>query len=325
MCAMKTNPLSILLIINILYINVDAQVMAQAKRKNTTEQIEVDCHRTIFVQSPVSDTYIAKDRDTVNFGSETTMKVRGLPEKKSMVSLLSYEVHNLDAAYLHSCHLKIYTVSKKIGHEIVLSSVSSRIEEEKTIWINQPMTSEVIDRQSITDLPFVLFDVTKFVRGHLKNGNLDFHIQTDSKKVIDIASRESGLSAELIIEMCTPQGPIGMEDPDLDVKKEGWGLRVLPSDLPGKFTIQVVGVPEGGFGDLMLMTDRGDILRQIPIAIQDADICYHTLDIGQLLPGEYWAVLRKGRAMVRDYFRLRPMNGSTLLQVDQSEASTDQE
>ncbi|NND32071.1 MAG: DNRLRE domain-containing protein [Saprospiraceae bacterium] len=312
---MKVNPLYIFFLINALHINANAQALAQASPHREAGKSDLECFRTIFVQSPVSDTYVAKDRDTLCFGDHPTMKLRGLPAKKCMISYLSYEVHDLDAAYMSASYLKIYTVSKKEGHEIELSGVSTQVSEHNTTWQNQPTAHELIDRQSITNLPFVLFDVTQYVRGHLKNGFLDFHLKTNSKKTIDIASRESGLSAELIIEMCTPGQAIGEGDHLVEYNPEGWGIKVLPSDLAGKFTIQLARVPEGGFGDLIVMTERGDIVQQIPIAVQDADITYHTVDIGNLLPGQYWAVFRKGRAMVRDHFRLKPINGSTLLQV----------
>jgi hypothetical protein len=291
--------------------------MAQASVNTEQKSKNQDCYRTIFVQSPVSDTYVTRDRDTFSFGKEPTLRLRGLPEKKSMISLLSYEVHDLDAAYVSASYLKIYTVSKKEGHEIILSSVASKANELTTRWVNQPSAGDFIEKQVMTDAPFVIFNVTEYIKGHLKNGFLDFNLQTNSKKPIDIASRESGLSAELIIEMCTPVASMGLTDPGKEKDRTEWSLKVLPSDLEGKFTIQLVGVPEGGYADLMLMTEQGDIVRQIPIAIQNAPISYHILDLGALLPGIYWAVLRKGRVIIRDQFRLRPAaSGSMSLQVD---------
>jgi hypothetical protein len=240
-----------------------------------------------------------------------------------MVSLISYRVHDLDAAYVKNSYLKVYAVSKKGGHRLTLFSLAGIIDEQATTWRNQPGTHKKIDSKVISEAPFVLFEVTEYVKGHLKDGFLDFHLQTDSKKTIDIASRESGLSAELIIETCTPQQLVEVREKE-NGDGEGWGLKVLPCALDGKFTIQLMGVPEGGYGDLMLMTEQGDILRQLPIAIQDADVCYHTLDLGDLLPGTYWAVLRKGRAMVKDHFRLRPKNGTTYLQVVLDESFGDE-
>ena len=99
-------------------------------------------------------------------------------------------------------------------------------------------------------------------------------------------------------------------------KTEECRLKVLPSTLEGKLTIQLAKVPAGGFGTLMFMTDQGDILFQIPLSIQDAEVSYHTVDFNNLVPGVYWAVLRKGRVMVKDQFRLKPENGSTFLKVD---------
>ncbi|MCB0665367.1 MAG: hypothetical protein KDC80_06065, partial [Saprospiraceae bacterium] len=170
---------------------------------------------------------------------------------------------------------------------------------------------QYLDKRSVTEAAFITFEITDFVRGHLKDGFLNFNLVGDGKKTIDIASRESGLSAELIIDMCTANNPV----PELS-KVEESALKVLPSSLEGKMTIQLFKVPAGGFGELMIMTDQGDILYQIPMSIQDAKVSYHTIDFRNLLPGVYWAVLRKGRVMVKDRFRLKPENGTTFLKVD---------
>ena len=76
--------------------------------------------------------------------------------------------------------------------------------------------------------------------------------------------------------------------------------------IPGKFTIQMVGVPAGGFGDLLIMNEGGDVLRQFPIAVRKGDVLYYTLDFGDLMPGDYWAMFRKGRILIKDEFRMRP-------------------
>ena len=73
----------------------------------------------------------------------------------------------------------------------------------------------------------------------------------------------------------------------------------------------------------MLMTEGGEVIRQYPVAIQNAALSYHSLDLGTLIPGIYWAVLRKGRAMVKDQFRLKPLQGSTgtVVHLEEPEAT----
>jgi len=305
--------MKLILALNALFISsipLFSQPVAQFTSSKSQATSEGECYTSIFVESPIADTYAAKDKDTLTFGHETVMRLRGLPEKKSMVSLLSYEVHHLDPVYVKDAYLKIYTVSKDKGSNISLSGVDKRVDESKTNWSNQPVVKHPIGSQPLKDEPFQKFEVTDFVKSHLQEGFIDFQLQTDGKKVIDIASRESGLSAELIIEMCTPT-KFEISKPAEYLTAEGWGLSVLPGSLEGKFIIEIIGIPVGGFADLMLMTETGEVIRQYPVAIQNAELSYHSLDLGSLIPGTYWAVLRKGRAMVKDQFRLKPLQGST--------------
>lgn len=288
-----------------------AQEMAQISGKTQISTAKNGCSKSIFVESPVADTYVASAEDTVSFGYESTLKVKGLPERKAMSAMISYEVHHLDPNYLQKALLKVYTASKDRGDYLQLYSAGEQVDEFHTNWENKPVSQEFLDRKPVTDAPFIIFEITEFARGHLKDGFLNFQLISDGKKTIDIASRESGLSAELIIDMCTSQ------DASFDLlKDQESSLKVLPCTLNGKMTIQLWKVPAGGFGDLMIMTDQGDILYQIPISIQDAEVSYHTIDFHNLLPGVYWAVLRKGRVMVKDRFRLKPESGTTFLKVD---------
>lgn len=288
-----------------------SQELAQVPQSKETINRDNGCSRSIFVETPIADTYVANEDDTVSFGYEPILKVRGVPERKSMSALLSYEVHHLDPNYLDEAYLKIYTASKDRGDHLSLFSVQQAVNEDGTNWKNQPKDALKLGDQPITDAPFITFEITDYVKGHLKDGYLNFNLQSDSKKVIDIASRESGLSAELIMNMCTSSDQVFNH-----LKKQESFLKVLPGTLDGKLTIQLVKVPAGGFGELMIMTDQGDILFQIPLSIQDAELTYHSIDFKNLIPGVYWAVLRKGRALIKDQFRLKPVSGSTFLTVD---------
>ncbi|MCB0689012.1 MAG: DNRLRE domain-containing protein [Saprospiraceae bacterium] len=305
---MKWNPSSILLIC-LVTTNGNTQALGQVPHDQAPHRN--DCIKSVFVESPIADTYITSAEDTVSYGNETILKVKGLPAHKQMSALLSYEVHHLDANYLQKAYLKVYTASKDRGNHLELFSVGEQISEVKTNWKNQPAPQQLLDRKPITDASFITFEITDFVQRHLQDGYLNFNLISDSKKVIDIASRESGLSAELVMEMCTSTDPALVE-----LTKQESRLRVLPSTLNGKMTIQLFKVPAGGFGELMIMTEQGDIFYQIPLSIQDAEISYHTVDFRGLIPGVYWAVLRKGRVMIKDQFRLKPENGSTLLKID---------
>ncbi|MBK8500975.1 MAG: DNRLRE domain-containing protein [Saprospiraceae bacterium] len=307
---MKCNPwlLSLLVFKGLHLVAQDLPQPIEFAAASTTEG---GCFRSIFVESPVADTYIASEYDTSSFGAEKTVKVRGLPDRKRMHAMLSYEIHHLDPNYLKKAFLKVFTATKNRGYRLELSGMNDRVNESHSNWKNKPVDGNILDQQSVTDAPFIQFDVTDYVRGHLKDGFINFNLQSDGKKAIEIASRESGLSPELILEMCTYSDILSMKEEKM---KECF-LKVLPSVLDGKFTIQLVGMPEGGFGDLMLMTEQGNILFQVPFSIQDADVSYHTLDFNNLLPGTYWAVLRKGRIMVKDRFQLRPESGTTHLRV----------
>ena len=51
-----------------------------------------DCMHVVRVESPYADTYTSMRADTVNFGHEISMKLRGVPEKKAMLSHLNFVV-----------------------------------------------------------------------------------------------------------------------------------------------------------------------------------------------------------------------------------------
>ena len=282
---------------------------------------ESDCFKSIFVESPVQDTYVAKDKDTSMFGLQPVMRLRAFPERKRMVAMLAYQIEHLDAQYVTSAYLKLYTATKHVGSRIVVSRLDSNIDENRTNWNNRPSAGKVIQSTSVTDAPFTLFEVTSYVKEHLASGTINFQLETDGKKVIDIASRESRLSSELIIETCTSPKFI-VKSASKNTGEFEYSLEVLPSPLTGKFTIQLVGMPDDGFGDLLLMTDQGEIVQQRPIAVHESKISYHTLDIGDMLPGLYWAVLRKGRILIKDQFILRPQASTKQLYVEQAEVST---
>ncbi len=312
---MKWKPLLLTLFIGYTT-NLAAQEVSLAEVPTSSIKGKTECFRSIFVESPVADTYVACEYDSLSFGKEPVMKVRGTPDRKSMVALLSFDINHLDPNYLQQASLKIYTASKNRGNSITLSALPLRVDENGASWSSHPSANEMLGNQPVTDAPYITFDVTSYLREHLKSGSINFSLHTDSKKPIDISSRESGLSSELIIEMClSPQSVTKTGKEDLYKTNES-RLKVLPCSLEGKFTLQVVGVPESGFGDLMLMTDQGDILQQIPMAMQNADVVYYTIDYGALTPGIYWAILRKGRVLIKDRFRLKPENGTTFLQVD---------
>ena len=298
-------------------------VQASLKEKTSTKAAKdfLDCARMVRVESPSADTYTSIKADTVNYGGEISMRLRGLPEKKSMMSHMTFGVEDLSRGEVMKCYLKVYTVSKQSDSRLSVYESSAGIDEKRTTWMSQPRHSQVIGTKVLAGASFYEFDVTEYVLDHLDDGKIHFCLQTDSKKPVEISSRESGLGSELIIETC--------DGPEPEVygsvqKKEKYGMRVLPNPLNGKLTIELRGVPAGGFGDLMVMDEQGNILRQLPMSIRDGVVLRHSLDFGDLMPGIYWAVFRKGRVMVRDQFRLQPsQDPNKLLEVAMEQSRDD--
>ncbi len=296
----------------LLPLTIAAFVAAPLLSQQTSRELDIAqqksmddaCTKIVFVESPVADTYVAVE-DSTTHGLERHMRLRGQPAKKARQALLRYKIHHIDPNYVRSCTLKLYTVSRRTDCRLMLFQGTEDFDEHGLHWFDRPATGREIASQRLSDRPFTEFDVTDYVRGRLSQGDIRFSVQTDSRKPIDISSRESGLGSELIISVCTPV------DQDLLAGKhtspdQPCGVRVLPSRIPGKFTVELMGVPAGGFGDLMLMDEVGNIIRQVPLAIQEGDLLYHTLDFGDLPPGPYHALFRKGRVMIRDQFRLKP-------------------
>ncbi len=295
------------------------QVNLRDDSKNASGIPDVDCVRVVHVESPAADTYTSVKADTINFGKEISMRLRGAPVKKSMISHLSFRIGSQDPAIISHAYLKVYTVSKHSDSNLSVFGSKSGIDETVTTWSNQPQASRLLGSEILGEKPYHEFEVTDFLISQLHQGEVHFTLQTDSKKPIEISSRESGLGSELIIEYCDRESEMDI----YGAKPQGkYGMQILPNPQNGKFTIELTGVPAGGFGDLMIMDEQGGILRQFPMAIRKGRILRHSVDYGDLRPGIYWAVFRKGRVMVRDQFRLQPSKDQDkLLEVSLEEPS----
>ena len=271
--------------------------------------------RVVHVQSPSADTYTSSRLDTSTFGTAISMRLRGLPEKKAMISHLNFKLEYLDASQISACVLKVYIVSKEPDIHLTVYGMGETINESLTSWSNQPIDKQMITSKRVGDNPYVEFDVTVFVKKYLDQGQINFCIQSDSKKAIEISSRESGLGSELILTYCGQRDVVKEKLKNRD-KASGYGMKVVPDPVDGKFGIELIGVPAGGFGQLMIMDEAGNIIRTLPMSIRDGELLHHSIDYGDLLPGIYWAVFRKGRVMVRDRFRLQPSsNPHQLLEI----------
>ncbi len=271
------------------------------------------CTQVVFVESPTHDTYIDAAQDTARHGQELVLRLKGTPEKKKMSAVMSYQVHHIDANYVTSAALKIYTVSKKNESNLTVYGIHDSIDETHTNWTNLRHDQlQTLSSHTISGDPFVEFDVTEYVKTNLQEGNIQFLIESDGKKIVDISSRESGLNSELAISLCTPIDRSILIEHNKAAESQ-YNMEILPSSIPGKMTIQLIGVPAGGFGTLMIMDEAGDVLRQLPMAIRPGDALYHTVDFGRLLPGNYWAMFRKGRILIKDEFRMRPSKSSDRL------------
>ncbi len=270
-----------------------------------------ECMQMLLVESPVGDTYTSLQADSISFGREISMRLRGTPEKKAMISLLTFDLEHLETSAIERCLLKVYTVSRqKQPSSLQVYGLTGTIDEDSTFWFNQPNPGDLLGSKNLDDQPFIEYDVTKYVNENLPSGHISFCLQSDCKRPVEISTRESGLGSELILQICSPEDYLARSDRG---EAGGYGLEILPSDLAGKFTVELIGVPAGGFGDLMILNEHGDIIRQIPLAIRKGEILHHTIDYGRLIPGNYWAVFRKGRIMIKDEFRIKPSQKEGLL------------
>ncbi|MDH3243182.1 MAG: DNRLRE domain-containing protein [Saprospiraceae bacterium] len=267
--------------------------------------VEKQCPNIVFVESPWRDTYTSIVKDSSTFGGETTLKVRGTPAKKSMQALVSFYLPKVDANHIEKSYLNVYTVSKRNEGSLLLYAISGRIDEDTTNWHNQPQSEHLIASRQVNEGGSVQFEITEYLTKSLHAEVLRFCIKSDGKKPVEIASRESGFGAELILDLCPPVDHERLDQSQIKSKDE-YSFKVFPCPTSGKFTIELIGLPEGGFGECMLMNEAGAIVGKYPVAIRDGDILYHSLDLGVLIPGNYFAVFRKGRIVLRDQFRLVP-------------------
>ena len=94
-----------------------------------TAQDEESCTQVVFVESPTHDTYVNAMNDTARYGKDLVLRLRGTPDKKKMMGLLTYQVHHVDANYVKSVSLKVYTASKKNVSNLTVTSFSDSISE----------------------------------------------------------------------------------------------------------------------------------------------------------------------------------------------------
>lgn len=309
-CAMRWTRITTGMMICLANLQMAGQEIASLS-KHTVNSQNQKCFTSVFVESPVSDTYVDYGADTMTFGHGPVLKLRGAPERKRMNSMLEFSVTNLDLEYLSKSFLKIYVHARKSGATVTLSAIDQEVSET---FMTAQQETKVLSSSTLDGSAYLLFDITRFIKDKNQMDQICFHLSTDSKKVIDITSRESGLSAELILEMCTPDRHMLEPGQKIDDFSE-YSIKILPSTLEGKYTIQFVGVREGGYADLMIMNDLGSVVQQRPVNIPRSMVSYHTIDIGNLLPGHYHAVLRKGRIFTKDSFILKPSRAAQTLQV----------
>ncbi len=275
---------------------------------------QADCDKMVFVESPLHDAYISVQSDSATYGELPNLQLRGTPEKKSLVPILGYEVQHVDPSYVTHCYLKVYTVSKKKECEISVFGTTNTFDEVTVSSKSYQLSGTKLVSKKLQDQPYIEFDVTDYVKEYLKTGHINFYLKTDSKKTIEIASRESGLSPELIIEICSLAAERIQVSQHKGVEKAS--MEILPNLQPGKMTVQLTGVPPGGFADLMIMNAHGQIIRKVPLAIREGKVLYHAIEYGDLIPGEYVALFRKGRVMIKRQFTMRPSReASRMLEV----------
>lgn len=279
-------------------------------------QSQSDCNKLVFVESPLHDAFLSFQHDSLNYGHLPYLQLRGVPEKRSLVPVISYQVEHIDPAYVKACYLKIYTVSKKKECNILVFGTHTSFDESTATAKATPLEGKQIGSRKLDDQPFLEFDVTNFVKDNLQSGGIHFYLQTDSKKTVEIASSESGLSPELIIEICAAPAE-SLEVSDRSGGSKEANMAILPNTQPGKLTVQLVGVPPGGFADIMIINEHGQVIRKTPLAIRDGKILHHSIEYGELIPGHYVALFRKGRVMIKTQFTLRPSkDADKLLEVE---------
>jgi hypothetical protein len=280
----------------------------QSLTTNTTPKTNVinpsqsvrECPKIIFSESPAQDTHTSLEEPSMNFGNDRYLRVRGLPKKKECKTIIQFRTDHLYANDIQRCLLKLYTVTKNEDLMLSLYGISDfSFMEDSLDWNRMPSSDMFIGSSKIIDNQFIEFDITAYIKNHIHDTTIAFVLESDGKKAVDIASKESGLTPELVLDVCLHDGV------PIDQTSEGkYRLKVLPNEQNGKFTTELTGLPAGGFGNLMLMDARGVIVKNYPLAIREGNILYHALDLGDLRPGPYWAVFRKGRIMLRDEFLL---------------------
>ncbi|MHC4115557.1 MAG: CBM96 family carbohydrate-binding protein, partial [Planctomycetota bacterium] len=135
------------------------------------------------VQSnPTDDSYVNESNPTANFGTNTTLKVRGDSAGYGRWPFLKFTVTGVSGS-VTSAKLKLY--STDVTQSVIAKAVSNTSWTEGAItWSNMPSVGSTLDTKSPGASSWVEYDVSGSVTG---NGTYSFCLQgsVDSAHVFD--------------------------------------------------------------------------------------------------------------------------------------------
>jgi cellulose 1,4-beta-cellobiosidase len=160
--------------------------------------------------NPTDDSFVNQSNPTGNFGSNTTLKVRGDSAGYGRWPFLKFTVSGVSGS-VTSAKLKLY--STDVTQSVTAKAVSNTSWTEGNItWNNMPTIGSTLDTKSPGASSWVEFDVTSHVTG---NGTYSFCLQgsVDSAQVFE--SKEGG-SNDPVLELTygddttAPAAPTGL-------------------------------------------------------------------------------------------------------------------
>jgi hypothetical protein len=136
-------------------------------RENTLVPVLVITHHPLVVHvdsiGASEDTHVQENQAAVNYGTATTMKVRGPTTGKEFIGFLKFDVADLGT--ITSAKLKAYTAIGS-GDVVDVKAVADTTWDEMTMtYLNKPATGAILDSQATPDAAWAEWDVTSHITG----------------------------------------------------------------------------------------------------------------------------------------------------------------
>ena len=141
------------------------------------------------------DTYVYMNSPDLNYGSETTLRIKGSNGTFIRDDYLKFTVTGVSGG-VNSATLKVY--SNDVVGAVMAKTVADTSWTEGTVtWTNRPAMGTTLDTQTCSSSSWIEFDVTSHITG---NGTFSLGLTSTEVGNTTFSSKEGANSPELVVE-----------------------------------------------------------------------------------------------------------------------------